>query len=312
MDITSVFTSISMMGIIVFFGALLGRKLTITDEAKQLLVGIIVNIAIPAIILNGVFNTDIDEALLGNILLIFFLSICINIFGFTSGWFAGRLVGLMSNDARKMGVLAGLGNSGFIGIPLCAELFGPMGGLLAAIFDAGLDVVVFSFVVIMLQQGEGFSINRLKALLNIPFFAIIIGLTIATVGLEPPVIAKNLAGFLSSLAAPLAMIYIGLLIPEFFGKKKKVRTQIVSVSLFVKLLILPLVMIPIIKWLPIDEMIKQVTYVLVTMPTIMMAPVILARYAEDEEAGVMATIYSTIASLATIPFVLYIAHSFII
>lgn len=314
MDISSVFTSITMMGIIVLFGALVGSRITITNEAKQLLVAIIVNIALPAIILNGVFNTEIDDRLLQNILLIFLLSVFINIIGFTTGWFSGRLLGFSSSDAKSIGVIAGLGNSGFIGIPLCAELFGPIGGLLAAIFDAGLDVVVFSFVILMLQQEQRFSIKRFKTLLNIPFIAIVTGLTIAIIGLEPPVIAKNLAGFLSSLAAPLAMIYIGLLIPEFFRKERKVRFKFVSISLVYKLFIFPLVMIPIIKILPIDTMIQQVCYVLVTMPTIMLAPVILAKYSKNDQAedvGAIATIYSTVLSLATIPFILYIANSLI-
>ncbi len=309
MDITSVFSSIGMMGIIVCFGVLIGMKLKITNDAKQLLVTIIVNVALPAIILNGVFNTEIDDALLGNIMLIFLISIIVNTIGFSLGWFTGRLFGFYSLEAKKLGVLAGLGNSGFIGIPLCAQLFGPMGGLLAAIFDAGLDVVVFSFIVLILQQGKDFSFRNFKALLNIPFFAIITGLSIAVIGFDPPVVAKNLAAFLSSLAAPLAMIYIGLLIPEFFRKKKKIRVKFVSVSLVMKLLVFPLVMIMIIQMLPLDDMMKQVTFVLVAMPTIMLAPVLLARYANDEDAGVMATIYSTIFSLGTIPLILYVANA---
>ena len=66
------------------------------------------------------------------------------------------LFGFRSLKARKMAILAGIGNTGFIGIPLCAQIFGPTGGLLAAIFDAGLDVVVFTLVIMFLQQGEKF------------------------------------------------------------------------------------------------------------------------------------------------------------
>lgn len=306
-DISSVFISISMMGIIVFFGMLIGRKVKVTNEAKQLLVVIIVNVALPAIIFNGIFNTEIDDDLFGNIMVIFLISLGVNAIGFLLSWFTGRLFGLQSMEARKLGVLAGLGNSGFIGIPLCAQLFGPVGGLLAAIFDAGLDVVVFSFVIMMLQQDKGFSFRNFKALINIPFIAIITGLTIAMVGYDPPVIAKNLASFLSSIAAPLAMIYIGLLIPEFFRKKKKIPVKFVSISLVMKLLVFPLIMIAILQALPLDTIMKEVTFVLVAMPTIMLAPVLLSRYANDEDLGVMTTIYSTIFSLGTIPLILYIA-----
>ncbi|NEU30889.1 auxin efflux carrier [bacterium LRH843] len=307
MDITSVFTSIGMMGIVVCFGVLIGRKLEITQEAKQLLMMIIVNVAVPAIILNGVFNTDITDALLGNMIAIFFISIALNLtaLGLCLGF--AYLLGFRSIEAKKFAILAGLGNSGFIGIPLCAQLFGPIGGLLAAIFDAGLDVVVFSIVIMMLQHGKGFSIRNFKALINIPFCAIIIGLTIAMVGFEPPTIAKNLASFLSSTAAPLAMIYIGLLIPDFFRKRKKIPLKFLSNALVMKLLIFPLIMIAIFHSLPLTVLIKEVLFVLVAMPTVMLAPVLLSRYANDEDTGVMTTVYSTLFSLLTIPIILYIA-----
>lgn len=311
MDITSVITSISMMGIIVLLGALVGRRLSITDEAKQLLMMIIINLAVPAIIFNGIFSTEIDDALLGSIITIFCISVVVNILGIVFGLVAARLTGFKSMEAKKIAVLAGLGNSGFIGIPLCAQLFGPVGGLLAAIFDAGLDVVVFSVVIMMLQQGAGFSIRQFKSLINVPFIAIITGIIVAIIGVEPPIIIKDLAAFLSSIAAPLAMIYIGILIPDFLREKKKTPFKFISVSLVVKLIIFPLAMIAVIQLFPLDEIMKKVIFVLVAMPTIMMAPVLLSRYANDEDAGVMTTIYSTILSLITIPVIVYISNYFL-
>lgn len=300
-----------MMGIIVLLGALVGRRLSITDEAKQLLMMIIINLAVPAIIFNGIFSTEIDDALLGSIITIFCISVVVNILGIVFGLVAARLTGFKSMEAKKIAVLAGLGNSGFIGIPLCAQLFGPVGGLLAAIFDAGLDVVVFSVVIMMLQQGAGFSIRQFKSLINVPFIAIITGIIVAIIGVEPPIIIKDLAAFLSSIAAPLAMIYIGILIPDFLREKKKTPFKFISVSLVVKLIIFPLAMIAVIQLFPLDEIMKKVIFVLVAMPTIMMAPVLLSRYANDEDAGVMTTIYSTILSLITIPVIVYISNYFL-
>ncbi|MCM3714566.1 AEC family transporter [Alkalihalobacillus oceani] len=309
MNMMSVVTSISMLGFVVVLGMLIGARITITQDAKKLLMIIIINIAIPAVILNGIFNTKIDDGLLGMMLTIFLLSIALNIFCLALSWGGAHLFGFRSIKAKKFAVLAGIGNSGFIGIPLCSELFGPTGGLLAGIFDAGLDVVVFSIVVIMLQEGNGFSLKRMKTLINLPFLAVVTGFVIALIGFEPPVIAKNLAAFLASLAAPLAMIYIGLLIPEFFRKKINIPVKFVSLSLVMKLLLIPLLTIALLSFFPLPEMVRKVTYVLLAMPTITLAPVLLARYTNDETTGLMATIYSTVFSLLTIPFILYVVNA---
>ncbi|TWI58083.1 AEC family transporter [Halalkalibacter nanhaiisediminis] len=298
--------SVSMMAIIILFGMLIGRRLEINFEAKRLLMMIIINIAVPAIIFNGIFNTKISDELLGNMLAIFIISIVLNMIGIGLGWLVARLFGFRSLKARKIAILAGIGNTGFIGIPLCAQIFGPTGGLLAAIFDAGLDVVVFTLVIMLLQQGEALSLRQFKAVFNIPVMAIMAGIIIAVIGYEPPMIAKELTATLANLAAPLAMIYVGLLIPNFYKQKKKTSLRFVSIPLVMKLLVFPFMMIALLQVLPLTSEVKQVAFIQVSMPTFMLATVLFARYADDEDTAVMTTVYSTLLSLLTIPFIAYV------
>jgi predicted permease len=303
-----ILTTTCMMGIMISIGALISKKVKITHEVKQLLMMIIINVALPAIILNGIFNTEINDALLSDMLTIFIISIVLNMLGLGLGWTAARIFGFHSIEAKKLAILAGIGNTGFIGIPLCAEIFGPVGGLLAAVFDSGVDFVTFSLVIMLIQQGNGFSLRQFKSLINIPFIAITLGILIAITGFEPPLVIKKLASYLSSLATPLAMIYIGLLISEFVRRKRKVPKRFVSVSLVMKLLLFPLIAIAILQFLPLSSFLKQLSYIQIAMPTFTLSTVLIARYTNDEESAVIAVIYSTICSLFTIPFVVYIAN----
>lgn len=310
MDISIVVTTVSMMAVIIAFGILAGLKLQITYEAKRLLMAIIINIAVPAIILNGVLNTDITDELLLNMLIIFVISILVNLFAIGLSLLVAWLFGFRSAKARKLAILSGIGNSGFIGIPLCAQIFGPVGGLLAAVFDAGLDVVVFTLIIILLQKGQSdrqFSFRHLKPLVNMPFIAILTGITIAVTGIEPPQIANEMASMLSGLAAPLAMIYVGLLIPGFIQHKKKIQVKFVSIALVMKLLLLPVTAMFMIQFFPLALEIKQVVFIQVAMPTFMLAAVLFARYADDEDSAVMTIICSTLLFLLTIPLMAYIA-----
>ncbi|OIK10316.1 AEC family transporter [Bacillus sp. MUM 13] len=307
MDISAVLSAVSMMAIIILFGVIVGITFAVTEESKHLLTIIILNIALPSIILNGIFTIEINDQLLSKMITLFLLSILFNTVGIGLGWMCAIVFGFRSVKSRKLAILAGLGNTGFIGIPVCTSLFGPSGGLLAAIFDAGLDVIVFTLVTVLLNKQGKFSLRSLKALLNLPIFAIVVGLTTAMIGYKPPILVKNLAAALANLAAPLAMLYIGLLISAFFKEKKELPIRFISISLLMKLLVFPLIMLAVLQWIPIANDLKLIALVEVSMPTFMIAAVLFARYGHDEGTAVMATVYSTMLSLLTIPLISYMA-----
>lgn len=79
MDVTTVILTVIMMGLILFIGALVALKNTITYEAKQLFMSVIINVAVPFIILNGVFNTDLTDDVLHQVILMFICSVSFNV-----------------------------------------------------------------------------------------------------------------------------------------------------------------------------------------------------------------------------------------
>ncbi|MFK9094303.1 AEC family transporter [Bacillus salipaludis] len=66
-----------------------------------------------------------------------------------------------STKKREIALLSGLRNTGFIGIPLCAALIGPEGALFAAIFDAGVDITIWTVGVLIIQQNRRFTFQSL-------------------------------------------------------------------------------------------------------------------------------------------------------
>ncbi|MDQ0272817.1 AEC family transporter [Cytobacillus purgationiresistens] len=310
MDAATVTLAITTMGIIILFGAIVAYKIAITTEAKNLFMAIIINIAVPFIILNGVFNTEMTDEVLQQVLIIFGVSIAINTLAVFISLAMGRLLGFQLSLAKKLALLAALGNTGFIAIPLCATLFGPIGGLLAAVFDAGLDVVLFSLGVYILQSEQRFHIRQLKALLNMPLLAITVGLLYVVSGMNAPVIFQDIAAMLSGLAAPLAMLYIGFLLPPFFKKGHALFYRELWFPLLMKLIIFPGITVLILSLIPIDDFLKQILVILTAMPTFMLASVLFSRYSNEENKAVMTTVYSTLLSLITIPLITLFAAYF--
>jgi predicted permease len=309
-EVSTVVSSIAMMAAMILIGSLLARKLPFTMERRQLLIAIIINIAMPCIILNGVFQSDIDNRFLTLVFLIFLSSIAINCFGVFLGWLAARSLRISPEKTREMALLSGLGNTGFIGIPLCAALFGPKGALLAAIFDAGLDFTIWTLGVMMLQEKKRFTFQSLKELLNIPMIAIFAGLLIAALHISPPSSIARLTETLANLASPLAMIYIGMLIPSILKKKKAALHQI-SMPLIMKLLIFPMATAVLLHFLALPLEVTQIILVQSTMPTLTLASILFARYSGDEEYGATMTVFSTLLSIPTIPLVTMVSFSLI-
>lgn len=310
MEFGALLSSIMIMAVIIGIGAVIGSRVSITTDARQLLITIIINVAMPCIILHGIFQSKIDQQLLQQIFLIFIFAVIFSCVGILLGWFGAKTLQLPSKQAKEMAILSGLGNTGFIGLPLCAALFGPKGALLAAVYDAGLDFVIWTVVVILLQGKREFTAKNLLAIVNIPMIAIVAGLCIAIFQIEPPEVVKQLTQMLAGIASPLAMLYIGLLIPSLFKSQKGKHRSLtrVGMPITMKLFVVPLVSATMLYFFALDKEIAQVVLVQTAMPTLAMASILFARYAADEEMGAMATVFSTLIGLASIPLVILLGN----
>jgi malate permease and related proteins len=306
MEINTLIQSILVMAAIIGIGAAIGCRQPLAADSRQLLITIIVNVAMPCIILDGVFQTPIDDRLMLQIFAIFAVSVLLNCLGILIGWLGAQTLPLSAKKRRELAILSGLGNTGFIGLPLCAALFGPKGAVLAAVFDAGLDFVMWTVAVMMLQEKGTFSLKGLKAMVNIPMIAIVAGLGFAMSGLTPPEPVKQLAAALARLASPLAMLYIGMLLPLLLRSKPQVSLPLLGVPITFKLFVFPLSAALLLSVLHVDAEITRVAVVQVAMPTVAMASILFARYAADEEMGAMTTVFSTLLALLTIPAVLMV------
>lgn len=311
MEFETLTQSILIMAVIIGIGSLIGYRQPLTADSRQLVITIIVNVAMPCIILDGIFQTPIDSNTLTQIFSIFIISILLNCLGILIGWTGARTLPLSAKKRREIAILSALGNTGFIGLPLCAALFGPKGALLAAIFDAGVDVVLWTVAVMMLQEKGAFSLKGLKTIINIPMIAIVIGLGSAMIGFAPPEPVKQLFGTLSKLASPLAMMYIGMLLPMFMRNKPQVSLPLLSMPIAMKLFVFPLLTAFLLSAFSVDKDISSVTLIQVAMPTLTLASILFSRYKADEEMGAMTTVFSTLLALLTIPAVVLMGNWFL-
>lgn len=308
MEMGAVFQTITLIGMFIVIGALLARTFPFNDDTRSLFINLIVNAAIPAIILSSIFNVEMTPERFRLIALVFVISIVINLFGMGLGYLFSLTFYRQAENKNELAILSGLGNTGFIGIPLCAVLFGAEGALYAAIFDAGVDFTIWTFGVFLLQKEKKFHFGMLKEMINIPMIAIVLGLTAAFFHVKPPVIFIELFDYLAALAAPLAMFYIGTIIMNISRSRVTSATRQMWIPILVKLFIVPISVAFFVLYIQAELVVIQTILIQSMMPTITLASILFAKFSADEEMGAMTTVVSTLIALLTIPLMIYIVN----
>lgn len=312
MELNIVIQSIAIISCMILIGALLSKTFKFNEDTRGVFISVIVNVAIPCIILSSIFHVDMNENMFKMMVLVFCLSILINLIGIGVGWLLSFVFYRQSTIKRELALLSGLGNTGFIGIPLCALLLGPEGALYAAIFDAGMDFTTWTVGAFMLQRNKFFDIQTFKSVINIPIIAIAAGLIIAYVQFTPPLLIINLVDQLAALAAPLAMFYIGVLVTTLRKSKVKESGSKVWIPLTTKLLLLPGIVAVLMLFLNLELTILQTVLIQSMMPTLTLASILFAKYSADENLGAITTVLSTLLALLTIPFMIYLVNVYVL
>lgn len=217
-----------------------------------------------------------------------------------------------SHRRIEVAILSAFGNTGFIGIPLCAVLFGPEGALYAAIFDAGVDFTIWTVGVYLMQKKKRFDLRMLTGMVNLPLVAIVVGLIVAAFGVKVPVIISELTGSLAAFAVPLAMFYIGATLNYFQRSKVKITYFEVTIPVIVKLILLPFIVVIMMNSTRLDELIVYILVIQSMMPALTLSSVLFVKYSRDDTMGALVTIVCTIASLLVILLMLYVINSFLI
>ncbi len=290
-------------------GMWLTTKISFTADVRRFLIFVIINIALPAIILHGFFQITIDDSLVEQMFIIFVFSLCFNAIGLVLGWLFAKSMGLSPLKARETGFLAIFGNTGLIGIPLCAAIFGPKGAVFAAVFDAGMSLMLWTVGVLFIQGKKQVTFKNLRSMISVPNIAVLVGLTITFLQLDPGFFLKDLTATLAGAASPLAMIYIGMLTMTIIKEKKKISAKLIAIPATLKLLLFPLIGMLVLSLLPVTQEVQQVLFIVMAMPTISTASIILARYQADENYGVINTMVTTLFSLITVPLVFLVGVS---
>ncbi len=253
-----------MLALLVMIGAgvIVGRKGMWDDKACSMTSKTIVAIFNPMLIISSAIGAvgQISLSVLGSVALVaagMFLTFII---------VGMALSPLFEKDAlqRKLFQLMFIfSNLGFIGVPVVSCVLGAEYVIYVTMFLLVYNVVFYTYGVALMDGS--FSLRSMRSMVSFGNFASVASILILVFSLHLPDFLVTSITYLGNVASPLALVTVGYTLSrsnlrQIFGDKR------LYVFTFIKLLVLPLIALPILKHLPLSPEVVPVCLVMIGMP----------------------------------------------
>lgn len=280
-----------LMGI----GFLFSKAGMITAEGRKTLNHLIINIILPCNIFHS-FLSGADLSVLKSCFVIFLLSLGNQVLSFLVGGKIYPGAGKEQLPVLRYGTICS--NAGFMGSPLVEGIYGAEGLLFGSIYLIPQRIAMFSVgLACFTKEGDR---SVWKRILTHPcIIAVEAGLLFLIFPLPLPGFAERTVTALSNCTTAMSMIVIGSILSEV--KIRSVFTKLNFYYCFIRLAVVPGMMLLLCSFLPVEPLVAGVSVVLSGMPAGSTTAILAAQYGADEEFAVKTVFLSTLLSLVTIP-----------
>lgn len=297
----SFFDTFCEMLVILFAIAMgfLANKLNILGgEVDQKLCKLLLTITVPALTVGSVISgSSLPDT--GTILSVLWVAVLFYGLELVIALFAPRLLG---GTPKQQGVWRyGLtfSNSAFIGYPVAMALFGQEALFYAVILVLPANMLAYTMGPLMLGGTKRFSWKQLCSPCTI---AAALALVLALARVRPPELVGETLNFVGNITIPLSLLVVGSLLAGLPVKQIFASARLWAV-LVLRLLVLPVLLCLLLRWLRVDSMVLGIAVILMAMPVAVNGTMLCMEYDGDTEAMAQVTFLTTLASIVTIPLV---------
>ena len=291
---------ILQMFLLAGIGYLLFKGGKISLEGSKTIGNILIFASLPAVIINGFLIERTAEHVSGLLwsalaaAVVVLLSVLISHFVF-----------------KKDGVAAfatSFSNPGFFGIPLIVASLGQGAVFYAAPFIAFLNIGQWTYGVSRLNGQPVLQGFQPKKLIKAPFvIAILAGLFLFATQLPLPTLVRSVLSTVAGLNTPLAMFTVGVYLAQTDLKNMLGRRSLYLISAL-RLLVIPAISLLLLKFFPSSmEQMRTVLLIVAACPVGSNVAVYAQLHGKDYPYAVETVVISTILSIVTIPFILYLS-----
>ncbi|WP_315116177.1 AEC family transporter [uncultured Clostridium sp.] len=306
MELLTAFGSIFSIVIMISIGYFLTQKEWIDNGGAKLFSKIVINVSLPAMMINNLMNDFDREKLLslGRGLIVPFLSIALT---YLLGKIFIKVFNITPNRRGSFLSMFFVSNTIFIGLPVNLALFGSESipyVLLYYIANTTFFWTIGVFEISKDGKGESqglLSMNTIKRIFSPPLMGFIVAIILILLAIPVPKFAMDTCKYLGNLTTPLSMMFIGNTIYHIDLKGMHFNKDVWGILLG-RFIISPLMVVLLCKVFPLpDALMTKVFIIQAAMPVMTNTAIVSKSYDADYEyAAIMITI-TTILSLFIIP-----------
>lgn len=237
------------------------------------------------------------------------LSICV-------GALASKLFRVSEKRTSTFIAASAFPNVVFIGFPVIQALWGDSITTIGVIFYIANTVVFWTIGIWLLQRGkvqkvEGKSqfVENLKKLINPPILGMICGIIVVLLGITLPDFVQKPLSMISGMTSPLALFFIGSVIRNMDKSSMAFGRDLIA-ALATRFVLVPIMSVVFLRLMPIPVEMKQVFFMLSTMPAMTQMGIMARQYDSDYEFACTVITMTTIISMCTIPIFMFIMQTF--
>lgn len=271
------------------------KKIRILDtDADNKLSRLVVNVAIPASILQIACRENtlkFEKTLL-------VLAIAVGIFLAIPLLSKGiiRLTGW--NSSCEM--MLNYSNVGFMGLPITEALFGAEYVIYTAIFMMVFNLSIFSYGVATLTGGRGAEISWKRMLLSPATLAALITLPIFFSPFTIPAAPAGLIGSVAGITTPLAMMLIGSMLAAVRFREVLTDRRLYLLAL-IKMVLYPALVYGVLQFFISDPIILGTATLLTGLPVAGNVSMLCVEYDGDQQLAAKGTFLTSLFSVVTVP-----------
>lgn len=289
--------------IVLFFIMLVGygarKKDIINVETNKGLAQLLLNITLPAMIIVS-FNYSFSKDMLFKAGVLLLVSTIIHVFlAIISKPLYCKFPKNVNGILRFITVFS---NCGFMGYPIIGSVYGKLGIFYTAIFNIPFNVLMFTWGVLFFTGKKNFkSLGR--EIISPSLVSIFIGLLIFIFSIKLPFPIFKTLDLIGSTTTPLSMMVVGSMIAEI-DIKNVFRGVEIYYGALVRLVLTPMVVLVVLKFLGAKGMYLGIPVLITAMPAAANTAIMAEKYNVDSLLASRFVFVTTILSAITIPLII--------
>lgn len=300
-----VLKSVISLFLIMLVGVYGSKRNIITPEVNKALINILIEIALPFMILAS-FIFTYDETIKFNVLKTFIYSpIAYIIIAVISAF----LLIPIKKDKRTILHFSNIfTNTGYIGFPILNAMYGAEAVIYGSVFNMFFVIFLWTYGIFLFTgsiEKDNLKKELLKILFNPSIIAVALGIIIMIFDIVIPELLLNTIKSVGNITGPLSMIIVGATLAkvEF---KKSLKDPSIYYGMATRLIIIPLVIYLISILIGDRGIVSNAVIVMSAMPAASMTSILAENYELEAEYAATMVLMTTVFALLTIPFLVNI------